>query len=667
MRLLFLLSLLANITFAATSIHPESDALHLDWRDLNIPIKQDFYTYANGTWQKQNPIPAEYSTWSNFSILQEKTLDAIHQILITAEKQKSQPGSIEQKVGDFYFSGMDETNINRLGAKPLESEFARINAIQNQTDLEAEIAHLHLIGIDALFGFGSMQDFKHSTQMIAAITQGGLTLPDRDYYLKDEARFKQIRAAYLQHMMRMFQLLGDTASQAEHEANIVMSIETMLAKDSMSQIAMRDPYAIYHMKTVKELDEMTPHFSWSAYLKAMTVERVKQVNLATPNFIKMINEQLQNVPLSEWKTYLRWHLLDQFAPYLSQPFVDQDFRMSQSLTGAEKLLPRWKRVTNTENSALGFAIGRLYVEKYFSSTAKQAILDIVHNIRLVLQKDLQTLPWMTPATRKAALKKLAAMQERIGYPSKWWDYSKLQIDRGPYVLNILRASQFLIERDLNKIDKPVDRTEWDMSPQTINAYYNPSMNNINLPTGILQPPFFVPSAPAAINYGAIGFVVGHEITHGFDDQGAQFDENGNLKNWWTPEDLKKFKAATECIAQQFSRYKVEKNAAVQGHLVVGEATADLGGLTLAYRAFRLSKAYKTAPTIDGLTPDQQFFIAAAHIWATNMRPEQMRNQVTIDPHPPAMYRVNGTVANMPQFQSAFGLSMESNKNQCKIW
>lgn len=389
-----------------------------------------------------------------------------------------------------------------------------------------------------------------------------------------------------------------------------------------------------------------------------------------PDFFKAMNELLQSVSLDEWKIYLRWHLIDAFAPYLSKPFVDQNFKMVSALTGTQKLLPRWKRVVNTENGALGFAIGELYVEKYFSPESKQKVLDILKNIRAVLQEDIKTLSWMSPKTRDAALKKLDLMEERVGYPTKWWDYSSLKIDRGPYVLNVIRANEFLINRDLDKIGKPVDRSEWAMTPQTINAYYDPSMNNLNIPAGILQSPFFDPKAPAAINYGAIGYVIGHEMTHGFDDQGAQFDGYGNLKNWWAPNDLSKFKNATQCIADQFSKYVVDGDLHVQGQLVVGEAAADLGGMILAYKAFQRSKEYKNAKTIEGITPDQQFFLGTAHVWAMNVRPEQLRNQVTTDPHPPAVYRVNGSLANIPQFQEAFNIPNGSpmiSKNRCIIW
>ncbi|KTC81557.1 M13 family metallopeptidase [Legionella brunensis] len=664
-----LLSFWTPFIVSATNVN--AAALHLDWLDKSVKPGENFFAYANGAWQKQNPIPPEYESWGTFYILQDKLQDVIHQMLIAAaNNNNAKPGSIEQKVGNFYFSGMDEASINKLGATPLKPEFDRIEAIKNLNDLQTEIAHLQMIGVDALFGFGSMQDFKNSKEMIGAAIQGGLGLPDRDYYLKEDKKFAQIRATYVEHVAKMFELLGDTPDKAAKEAQTVMAIETSLAKASLSQTELRDPYTIYHIMDHEQLQATTPNFSWPNYLTNIGQGKLKSINLATPDFFKKVNEQLQSTSLEDWKIYLRWHLVDAFASYLSQPFVDQNFRMTSAIGGAEKLLPRWKRVVNTENGALGFAIGKLYVEKYFSPASKQQVLEILQNIRTVLRQDLQTLSWMTPETRQAALKKLDLMEERVGYPEKWWDYTSLMVNKGPYVLNVIRANEFLIKRDLNKIGKPVDRTEWQMTPQTINAYYDPSMNNINLPAGILQPPFFDPTAPAAINYGAIGFIIGHEITHGFDDKGALFDGYGNLNNWWTAEDLKKFQTATNCIAEQFSRYKVNGDLPVQGNLVVGEATADLGGLTLAYKAFQASKEYKNAKTIAGFTPEQQFFLGSAHVWASNIRPEQARNLVTTDPHPPMIYRVNGTLANMPQFQNAFALLENSpmvNKERCVIW
>ena len=657
-------------SFACVS-SPAIDALHLNWLDTNTNPAQNFYTYANGTWQKEHPIPSDYPSWSTFHVLNETTQENIHQLLMAAAaNQHANPGSIEQKVGDFYFSGMDEATINAQGITPLAPEFERIQAMRSMADMQAELAHLHLMGVNALFSFGSMQDFKDSEQVIAATMQGGLTLPDRDYYLNNDDRFKKIRTAYQSHLVNMFQLLGDDPAKATSEAQTIITIETALAKASLSQTAQRDPHAIYHVMNNAALAQLTPQFSWPHYFEAMGRPEIQQLNVGMPDFMKAMNQALQQHTLDEWKVYLRWHLLHAFAPYLSKPFVDENFHLATALTGTQTLLPRWKRVVDTADDLLGFAVGQLYVKHYFSAAAKRDVLDMVKNIHQVLHNDLQTLPWMTPATRELALKKLALMEDRVGYPDKWWDYLTLNIARGSYALNVLRANQFLVKRDLAKIGKPVDRNEWEMSPQTINAYYNPSRNSINFPMGILQAPFYEAFAPTAVNYGRIGFVIGHEITHGFDDQGAQFDGHGNLHDWWTAEDLKKFKAATQCIVNQFSTYRVVGNLPVNGELVVGEATADLGGLTLAYRAFHASNAYKNAKTINGFTPDQQFFLGAAHAWANNMRPEKALNLITIDPHPPAMYRVNGSLANMPAFQAAFHIPDQSpmvNPRRCVIW
>lgn len=673
-------SKIASIVIASTFLSPAfattletsnpATYLQIPWLQKNINPADDFYTYANGSWQKKNPIPAEYSAWSNFSEIAEKTRKVILSLIQEAAAKNAKKGSIEQKVGDFYYSGMDEASIDRQGASPLQDIFARIDAVSNTKDLQAILPHLRLIGVDALFSFGSMTDFKDSNLVIGAAEQGGLGLPDRDYYLKQDEKFKKIRAIYLQHVAKMFELLGDAPARAKEEAEIVMRIETSLAQASMSQVEQRNPEAIYHIQDMRQLEELTPELSWQNYLTALGLPKVQRINVMSLGFFKRVNELLQKVPLEDWKVYLRWHVIDSFASFLSKPFVNQNFIMYQALTGTEKLLPRWKRVVSSEGSALGFAVGKLYVEKYFSPKDKADVLKMLAMIKKTLRGDLETLSWMSPKTREAAIKKLDLMQERVGYPEKWRDYSTLMIDRGPYVLNVIRANTFLVKRDLNKIDKPVDRTEWQMTPQTINAYYDPSMNNINLPAAILQAPFFDAKAPAAINYGGIGFVAAHEITHGFDDSGAQFDGKGNLKNWWTADDLIKFKQATDCIASQFSQYRVAGNVPIQGKLVVGEAVADLGGLILAYKAFHASEAFKTAQTIEGFSPDQQFFLSAAHVWAGNIRPEQEQNLATTDPHPPMKYRVNGSFANMPQFQEAFGIKGPSAMvvvKRCVIW
>ncbi|MGD8827811.1 MAG: M13 family metallopeptidase [Gammaproteobacteria bacterium] len=650
---------------------PEVQALHLDWLNTSADPGQDFFAFADGGWQKANPIPGDHSRWGTFNVLHQRNLEILHGLLKEAAADKhAKPGSAEQKIGDFFASGMDTARINKLGISPLADEFARIDAIKSRNDLQNVIAHLQMIGVDAVFGMGEMQDFADSTKVVGVVGQGGLGLPDKKYYLQDDPKFKQIRAAYVKHVGKMFELLGDSADKAKSQASLVMAMETELAKASMDRAAMRDPHAIYNMKNRDQLAKLMPDFNWPMWFANMEHPELKQINVLQPGFFKEVDKQVANRPLPEWKTYLRWRLVDSFARYLSDPFVNENFQMAKVITGAEEMQPRWQRVINTENRLLGFAVGKKYVEKAFSEASRQQVLDILHNIRGALEADIKTLSWMSPKTRTQAVAKLHLIEERIGYPDKWRDYSDYTVDRGAYVLNVVRGKEFENRRELNKIGKPVDRDEWGMTPQEVNAYYDPSMNNINFPAGILQPPFFDPKAPAAVNYGAVGFVMGHEITHGFDDEGAQFDGHGNLHNWWTKKDLKRFKAATDCIADHFSNYTVDDGLHVNGKLVTGEATADLGGLTLAWRAFHASEAYKHAKTINGYTPDQQFFLGAAHVWASNIRPQEARRRVTTDPHPPARYRVNGTLANMPQFQKTYGVKDGSpmvNTHRCKIW
>ena len=657
--------------FAAQASPSQSaDGLHLNWLDTKANPTKNFFEYADGGWRKTHPIPAAYSRWGIFSILNLENQKRVRGIIKTAADTHAKRGSTTQKVGDFYNSGMDIKAIDKAGLKPLESVFHRIDSISNQKQLLSTFAYLQDIGVTTPFGFGEMQDLKDSSKVIGVANQSGLGLPDRDYYLKSDAKFKQIRKDYVAHIGHMFELLGDNTAKANKEAGTIMNMEMAMAKAQMSRIAQRDPKHVYHIMTLKQMDALTPNISWGAYFAEIGLPHLASANIAMPDYFKFLSVDLKKVPLADWKTYLRWHTIHSFASFLPKKFVDENFKMASAITGAKELRPRWQRVVGAENYALGFAVGKLYVHQYFPPSAKQQVLSILRSIRGALHSDLETLSWMSPATRKQALKKLGQMGQRIGYPDKWRDYSKLVVVKGPYVTNIINVNKFMTHRELAKIGKPVDRNEWFMYPQMVNAYYDPSMNNINFPAGILQPPFFDPKAPAAVNYGALGFVMGHEMTHGFDDQGAQFDGHGNMHNWWTPQDKKKFDAATACISSHFSKYPVDGDLHVQGKLITGEATADLGGLTLAWRAFHASEAYKHAKTIDGFTPDQQFFLGAAHVWASNIRPQAERAQVTTDPHPPAKYRVNGTLANMPQFQAAFHVPENSpmvNKHRCVIW
>ena len=646
----------------------KSDGLYLNWIDRSVAPRSDFFRFANGGWLKTHPIPADRANWAVDTLLEQDNQTFIRGLVEALAKGDWPAGSAERKVADFYSSGMDEGAIEAAGASPLQPELARIDAIGRRDELPAELAHLESIGVAAPLSLGQMQDFKDSAQVIAVASQGGLGLPNRDYYLKGEPTFKAARDAYLEHVARVFVLLGDSPAAAARESKTVMALETRLADASMPDIEQRNPRAIYHLLTIDGARAVTPHLDWRRFLTILGHPEIQSLNLGMPRFFEAVDRELAQAPLEDWKSYLRWQVIDSYAPFLSKAFVDEDFRMTAALTGAQELQARWLRVLRAEDEALGFAIGQLYVAQKFPPAAKQAAEAMVSRIRDALHADLDSLAWMTPATRAAAQRKLSLMQLRIGYPDRWRDYSGLAIDRGPYVLNVMRANVFELARQLAKIGKPIDRSEWYMTPQTVNAYYDPSMNGLNVPAGILQPPFFDMTWTDAVNYGATGATIGHEMTHGFDDEGAQFDGYGNLENWWAPKDLTKFREATHCISEQFSSFTVGSGLHVQGDLVTGEATADLGGLVLAWRA--LHTIGPGAADAGEFTPDQQFFLAFAHSWAGSMRAKQADELVTTDPHPPAELRTNATLANSPAFQQAFAIKTPSpmvKADRCVIW
>lgn len=654
------------------------DGVYFDWIDAAIPAREDFFRHANGAWIKAHPIPPDHAYWGVDSILDQDNQNLIRSLvesLAEPAAHKEWPaGSVQRKVLDFYQSGMDERAIEAAGILPLQGEFARIEAISRAADLQDEFAHLQLIGVPAPMQIGQMQDFKDSGQVIAAAGQGGLGLPNRDYYLRPEPMFQAARAGYQQHVARMFQLLGDAPAAAERESRAVMTLETRLAEASMSEVEQRDPNAIYHPMPLARAASLTPHLDWHALFANLGHPQIASVNIGMPRFFQALDRELSATALAEWKTYLRWHLIDAYAPYLTKAFVEEDFRMTSALTGAQELQARWLRVLRAEDEALGFAIGQLYVAQRFPPAAKQAAVEMVGRIRDALRDDLATLAWMSPATRQAAQQKLALMELRVGYPDRWRDYSGLEIVRGPYAQNVLRANEFEQRRQFAKIGLPVDRTEWAMTPQTVNAYYDASLNSLNIPAGILQPPYFDPGWSDAVNYGAMGAAIGHEMTHGFDDEGARFDGYGNLKDWWAPADSTKFRRATRCIAEQYSQFTVDGGLRVQGELVTGEATADLGGLMLAWRAWRALHPAPASYPAQGAaaepTPEQLFFLAFAHSWAGAMRAEQLQQLVTTDPHPPGPFRVNATLANSPDFQAAFHVPSASpmvKADRCVIW
>ncbi len=640
--------------------------------DRSASACQDFNQFANGGWMARNSIPGAYSVWGRFTQLDEQNLEVLHQILEGLLKKKVLAKGNEQKIADYYGSCMDEQKVEAEGIKPLEPELQRIDQISDLGGLEDEIGRFHAHRIPAVFGFGAAQDFKDSTQVIAQAVQGGLGLPDRDYYLSDDPKIKATRAEYVKHVARTFELMGDAPDRAAAEANTVLTIETKLAEKSSTRVQRRSPEANYHPMIKNQLIEMTPDFDWGRYFRNIGLPEIAKVNVGQPEFFKAADKVLVGTPIDDWKVYLRWHLLNAASNTLSSKFVQESFAFNgKYLQGTTEMLPRWKRCVASTDRALGEALGQLYVEKTFTPQAKARARAMVQNLIAALRNDLTTLSWMSQETRTKAIAKLEAFNRKIGFPDKWRSYEALQISRGPYYNNAVSAMEFDVKRNLGKIGKPVDRTEWGMTPPTVNAYYNPSMNEIVFPAGILQPPFYDPKADDAFNYGGIGAVIGHEMTHGFDDQGAKFDANGNLAMWWTPDDFKKFNARTDCVVRQFSSYEVEPGLHQKGELVVGESVADLGGLTVAYAAYQKSLEGKPRPKgINGFTPEQRFFLGWAQVWAQNIRPEAARLRNATDPHPLARFRVNGPLSNMPAFAQAYQCKTGDamvRAERCQIW
>ena len=674
-----LCSAIAFVAATAFAQQPAPTETHygLDPANLDISVKpsHDFFQYANGGWLKKNPVPSEYSRYGSFEELTEKNYRDLHQILEEAAANTSAPaGGNLQKVGDYYASAMDSAQAERLGTTPLSAEFDRIAALSSTSDLPSLIAHRHIHGIPCPFNFFVDQDAKSSTDVIAQLYQGGLGLPDRDYYTKEDDRSKTIREEYGKHVAKMFELLGDNASTASAEAKTVMEMETALAKASMTRLERRDPNATYHKMKLDEVSALTPGFSWETYFRDLGLPSPGALNVGQPGFFKEMDRQLASRSLDDWKTYLRWHLIRATAPMLSSAFVNESFHFNGTvMTGAKELRPRWKRALNSVNEGLGEALGIQYVKKHFSPRAKARALEMVSNLREAFRKRIETRQWMTENTRVKALAKLDAFAVKIGYPERWRSYAGLEMNRGPYVLNAMRADSFEFKRQLAKVGQPVDRTEWGMTPPTVNAYYNASMNEIVFPAGILQPPFFDPNADDAVNYGGMGAVIGHEMTHGFDDKGSQFDAKGNLTDWWQPPDKIAFTSRTKLVEKQYGEFVAVDTLRVDGKLTLGENIADLGGLTIAYEALKMSMEVKPAPAkIDGFTPEQRFFLAWAQMWRANYRPEELRRRLILDVHAPGRFRTIGPVVNMPEFYEAFHVTegepmTRAEKERARIW
>ncbi|HWY05389.1 MAG TPA: M13 family metallopeptidase [Candidatus Acidoferrales bacterium] len=679
---LLLMALAAAVP--ASAQHSSSEpVLDVSAMDRTIDPCVDFYTYSCGGWIKKNPIPPDQASWGTYGKLEDDNRAQLRTILEEAGKANGARDAVQhdvthdvtQKIGDYYASCMDEAAIEKLGAKPLLPELERIAHLNSKQDLAEYFATTQfppsLYGGGTLFTFRSNQDFKDSTQVIAEADQGGLGLPDRDYYLKDDAKSEELRKAYLAHVAKMFELLGDKPSDAATEAATVMRIETALAKGQMTRVERRDPPKLYHKMSVEDLQKLAPNFGWNTYFAKTGAGSLAALNVVAPDYFHVMSQEIEKEPLADWKTYLRWHAAHDAATDLSSAFVKENFSFyGKTLRGREELPPRWKRCANDVDNDLGEALGRVYVAKYFSPEAKQAALKIVTEVEAAMQSEIQALPWMGAATKEQALTKLHTIANKIGYPDAWRDYSTLEIVRGDEIGNSERASWFEFRRWLAKIGKPVDRKEWGMTPPTVNAYYDPQKNDINFPAGVLQPPLFSALSDAAPNYGDTGATMGHELTHAFDDEGSQFDAQGNLRNWWTEADRKEFEQRAQCVVDQYSGYTIIDDIKINGKLTNGEDLADLGGTLLAYLAWKEDMKDQKLEPLDGLTPDQRFFVAYGQSWCTNEREENKRLRATVDPHSPEKYRANGVAANMKEFREAFhckpGQPMVR-QNACRVW
>ncbi len=654
------------------SVPAQSIGFDITRMDTSVEACSDFFQYSNGSWIKKTEIPAAYSRWGSFNILGENNNNLLRKILDVNAKGKAATGSAQQLIGDFYTSCMDEAAIEKAGIKPLEPYFKQIDKVKDTKELQRQIALMQNMGIPVLFSFGAGADAKNSSINIANARQGGLSLPNRDFYTKDDAKSVETRAKFVEHMTNMFKLLGDDADKAAMNAKTVMAIQTRLANASKSPVDLRKPEENYNKKSLAQLNEMTPNFSWANYTTTRGTPPVKEVNIGQPAFFAEVDKMLTDVPVSDWKTYLRWMTINSAAPRLSKAFVDENFNFySKYLTGTKEQQPRWRRCVGATDNAVGEALGAEYVKKAYTPEAQKRMSELIDNLFTAYRERLSNLDWMSPETRQKALVKLNAYQRKIGFNQNPRGYAGLKFARDSYFQNGKNITEFEIARNLKDINQKVDKTRWGFTPSTVNASYSPSQNTITFPAGILQPPFFNFKADDAINYGAIGAVIGHEITHGFDDQGSQFDAEGNLKSWWTKEDRAKFEERAACVTEQFNAYEIQPGLNINGKLTLGENIADLGGLTMAYAAFQKSLEGKPKPAnIDGFTPEQRFFLGWAQVWATKSTSEFERQQVLTDPHSHARYRTNGPLTNLPQFAEAFGCKQGTTMVKadfCKIW
>jgi endothelin-converting enzyme/putative endopeptidase len=653
---------------------PYSPSLDVTSMDKSVDPCVDFYTYSCGGWKKRNPIPADETSWSVYGKLYKDNLEFLRGILTKAAATKSGRDQVTQEIGDFYGACMDETAINQRGIAAIQPQLDAIAALKSISDIAPLTARLTLpFGQTLLFVAGSTQDPDDSERVIADLNQGGLGLPDRDYYTKEDAKSKEIRERYVQHVEKVFELLGDEPETAKKNADIVMNLETALAKASWTRVEQRNPYNLKNKMKMGDLEKLAPKFDWATYYRESNYPQFEIVNVESPKFYKQMNESLASESLDHWKAYFRFHVANSYSGFLSKPFVDENFNFYRAyLRGAKEQQPRWRRCVQYTDYNLGEALGQAYVNAVFSPELKADAVDMVTRIEAAMRERIMHLDWMSEDTKKQALAKLAGIRNKIGYPDTWRDYSSIKLSPNDFAGNVERTGAFELHRQINKIGKPVDHGEWDISAATVDAYYNPQMNDINFPAGVLQPPLFDRKLDDAPNYGNTGGTIGHELTHGFDDEGSQFDAKGNLKDWWTKEDREKFDARTKCVDDQYSSYVSVEDVHLNGKLTLGENVADLGGEILAFMAWQSKTSGMNLQPIDGLTPEQRFFVGFAQWDCANERPDDLRMRAAIDPHSPSKFRINGVVVNMPEFAKSFGCKpgqpMVRPANQiCKVW
>ena len=642
--------------------------------DLSVKPGDDFYRYASGTWIKNNPVPAKETRWGSFNVLRDFNINAVKDLLHEASMKKNAPaGSIEKRVGDFYAAGMDSLTIEKLGYTPIKEDLARINKISDLTGVINEAATMRTTGLGSpFFGFYVGQDRKNVNKNVPQLSQGGTSLPDRDYYLKTDARSLKVQEAYKTYITTLFKLIGTPEAEAAKNAETIFNFEKALAEAQMSRVEMRDPQKTYNKFVVADFNRLTPALNWQALLPKMKVSGQDTILVNVPKFFSALNSQLSSTPVKDLKTYLQWNVLKNSAAYLSSPFVLANFAFTQVLTGQKVQTPRWQRMSSITDGNIGELLGQLYVKKYFKPEAKARMQELVENLRKAYAIRIKNLDWMSDATKEKALAKLQAFNTKIGYPDKWKNYEGLTIGRTSFFQNLRNADTWGYNEMVSQLGKPVDRTRWGMTPPTVNAYYSPVMNEIVFPAGILQFPFFDPKADDAVNYGGIGAVIGHEMSHGFDDSGSQYDKDGNLRNWWTAEDLTKFKAKTKALGEQFDAYTILDTIHVNGKLTMGENIGDLGGLNAAYEAFKMTKQGQSNEKIDGFTPDQRFFLSWAQVWRGNILPETAAQFILTDPHSPGEYRTIGAPVNMDAWYRAFNVQpgdklYKKPEDRIRIW